>query len=207
MEQITRWGHGNIFRIILLSVLGLLLAGCPSLLENNLPNRTPIATFYPFAGGIDVIDPQHLLRGRYLLFTNASNTSQQVAFDLIVGQLVWQTTLFPNSTDGYFLGQNNRYAYAWPPDYLAGELVVLDPKTGRTLARLSDPQLEEGARVLMYNGITASDARVYAISGRSGVAVFDLDDAGLPTFARKITIPDVESVTTPTRGQLFYVMS
>jgi len=194
-------------KLLPVTALALLLEGCPELMgSTNPPDRTPLVATYPIAGGIDVIEAQYLLQGRYLVFTNDSNAIQQGAFDLQEGELAWQTKFFPRSRF-YYLAQNDRYAYVWPLDPMPGELVVVNPGTGDTVTRLSDTRLGKGACTGYFGNITVTNDRVYALSCRSGVAVFNLDTAGLPTFVRKITIPDIESITTPTRGQLFYVMS
>lgn len=196
----------NLLRLTLLPVLGLLLAGCPDFAGSKPPNRTPVVAVYPYAGGVKIIAPQHLIHGRYLLFSNETNPTQQIAFDLQEKTMSWQTSLIPGDKI-YYLAENDRYAYVWPFKNHPGELVVVDPVTGEDILRLTDPALGEGACTGYFGNITASDSRIYALSCRSGVAVFDLDAAGLPTFVHKITIPDIESVTTPTLGQLFYVMS
>ncbi|WP_287409999.1 hypothetical protein, partial [Oceanithermus sp.] len=56
------------------TALTLLLVGCPELMgSTNPPDKTPLAAKYPIAGGINVIKMQHLLQGRYLVFTDDSN--------------------------------------------------------------------------------------------------------------------------------------
>ena len=187
------------------AVLVLLLGGCPELMgSTNPPDKTPLAAKYPIAGGINVIKMQHLLQGRYLVFTDDSNWTQQSAFDLQEGRPAWQTTFFPGSS-AYYLAQNDRYAYAWPLRSLPGELVVVNPETGEAIVRLSDSQLGEGACTGYFGNITVVDDRIYALSCRSGIAVFDLDPVTkLPSFVRKVTVPDVENVVSR-NPRVFYV--
>ena len=194
-------------KILPAAVLSLLLAGCPDLAGSRPPDRTPLAATYPFAGGIETIAPQYFLHGRYLLFSNQSNPNQQIAFDTRTGALAWQTEFFPGNKY-YYLAQNERYVYVWPLRDRPGELVVVDPETGNPVVRLTDAQLSEGATAGPFGNVVASNTRVYALSGRSGVAVFDLDPVTyLPTFVRKVTVEDVEDAAAPIHGLVFYVMS
>ena len=195
---------GKALRATLPLALALTLTGC--LVENDLLIRTPVSAFYAYDNGIKTLTKQHLLRGRYLLFSERANSVQQAAFDLRERRYVWRTKIFPDDRI-YYLAQNNKRAYAWPFEYRPGQLVVIDPETGEIPARLLNDQLETGAHATEFSGLVASEDRVYAITDRSGVAVFELDEEGLPTFVRKIVIPDIERMTTPTRGQLFYAMS
>jgi len=194
-------------RFFAATALALLLAGCPELFNLDPPDKTPLVAKYPIAGGINTNGVTAFLHNRYLFFSLWDDQKQQVAFDVQQRKLVWEGSFFPEDGGNYFLAQNDRYAYVWPGRDLPGELQVLEPATGQVVARVSDSSLTQGANYKMFYSVSASNSRVYAVSGRSGIAVFDLDTAGLPTFARKITIPDIDSITTPTRGQLFYVMS
>ena len=201
----------RLYRLLFVLAVPLLLGlvGCDKFLTPTISNRTPLHAVYRPETGIDITNAQHLLRDRYILFGDGKNRVKQVAFDMRTKTFVWRTQLFDHAY--YSVTENSRYAYAWPftGDNYKRELVLLEPSSGKIRARLSWPELEdgEGALAYRYTGVVASETRVYTAANRSSVAYFDLDDEGMPILVRKATIPDIEEVVTPTRGQLFRIYS
>ena len=188
------------------AALVLLLGGCPELMGSaNPPDRTPLVATYPIAGGINTNNIISFLHDHYLLFSLWKDRNIQVAFDIQQRKSVWEASFFPNGH--YYISLNDKYAYVWPNAFLPGELQVVEPSTGEIMARVNDPVLTEGAYSNRFYSIVATTSRVYATSGRSGIAVFDLDPVTkLPSFVRKVTVPDVENVVSR-NPRVFYVMA
>jgi len=189
-------------RILLAIALGLSLVGCPEGGAADPATRIHIADKYTVEGGVEITQPQHLLNNQYILFNKAEQNVSGLAFNMQEGKLSWEISLFPDSNGNYYVTQSSYYTFVWPSFSRKGELVVIDPRNGYTVFQISNSELQKGA-LAVSSGIAATESHIYALTGRSGIAVFDLDpDSHFPSFSHKISIPDIKDYGP--NPQLYY---
>lgn len=200
------WRYATLGVLVLLA---LLAASCRPAQKKQPPNLTPVVWEAPST--LTYLDADFFLQSRYILSNSIHHRIE--AFDTQTRQTTWSKRLHPEC-NAFYVASGDRYAFYWTHKACVSldvpELIVLDPASGEVVARATDASLEMPPIVSMWSGIEADPDRnrIYALSGRAGIAVFDLDpDSLAPTFVREIVIEDVESVTTPTRGQLFHTLS